>query len=134
MLINNTNTRNFTPNFKAKFLHSESLKLVADYAVAHGKFNKLNAARKNIDNAYLQTRLRVDIGEKEGLPFVSFTRFKPKATTIVVNKLEDLKQDKVTIFTSDKKQNVLKFALEKIIKLGNNAPDNNMYKNVVVKK
>ena len=70
MLINNTNTRNFTPNFKAKFLHSESLKLVADYAVAHGKFNKLNAARKNIDNAYLQTRLRVDIGEKEGLPFV----------------------------------------------------------------
>ena len=48
MLINNTNTRNFTPNFKAKFLHSESLKLVADYAVAHGKFNKLNSARKNI--------------------------------------------------------------------------------------
>ena len=107
---------NSTPNFQAKFLHSESLKQIADYAAEHGKFNKLNTARKNIDNAYLQTRLRVDIGENEGKPFISFTRFKPKKTTVVVNSINDLKQDKVTLFKSDKPENVFKFALEKIIK------------------
>ena len=48
--------------------------------------------------------------------------------------MDDLKIDKVSLFKSDKKQNILKFAFEKIIKLGNNAPKNNMYKNVVINK
>lgn len=52
--------------FQAKFLHSESLKMIAQYAVDHGKFDKLNTARKNIDKAYLTTRLRVDIYKENG--------------------------------------------------------------------
>ena len=48
--------------------------------------------------------------------------------------MDDLKLEKVTIYKSDKKMNPLKFALEKLIKLGNNAPENNMFKNVVIKR
>ena len=40
-----------SPSFKAKFLYSDSLKQVADYAAERGKFGKLNEARKNIDKA-----------------------------------------------------------------------------------
>ncbi len=120
--------------FQAKFLNSEALKQIAGYAVEHGKFDKLNQARKNIDTACLQTRLRVDIGDDGGKPCVTFTRYKPKNSVIVAKSMDDLKIDKVSLFKSDKKQNILKFAFEKIIKLGNNAPKNNMYKNVVIKK
>ena len=138
-ITNNNNNYNYKSNckqnFKAKFLNSASLKLVADYAVEHGKFDKLNQARKNIDSAYLQTRIRVDIGEtKKGFPLVSFTRFSPKSNVAVAKTFDDYKQSKVTIFESSKNANPLKFALEKIIKMGNNAPHNNMYKKVVVDK
>ena len=44
--------RCYTPNFNAKFIQSDDLKKIADYAVEHGKFEKLNQARKNIDSFY----------------------------------------------------------------------------------
>lgn len=128
MLVLNQNS----PSFQAKFLYSDSLKQVADYAVAHGKFKKLNQARKNIDNSHLQTRLLLNISQdNNGKPVVSFTRFVPKKTVIIPQTMDDYSESKTTIFTSSKKVNPLKFALEKIIKLSNNAPNNNMYKNVV---
>lgn len=124
-----------TPAFSAKFLHSESLKQIADYAVEHNKFEKLNQARKNIDSSFLKTRLRVDTGINEkGFPFVTFTRLEPKKSINVALSMDDYKQAKITLFESNKKENPLKFALEKIIKLGNDAPKNNMYKNVVINK
>ncbi len=128
-ITNNTNT-----SFRAKFLDSESLRLVADYAVEHGKFDKLNAARKNIDKTCLQTRLRFDMGENNGKPFVSFTKFVPKKNVLVANSMDDFVASKSVVCESSKKMNLLKFALEKIIKLGNNAPNNKMYKSVVLTK
>lgn len=122
------------PNFKAKFLKSESLKLVADYAVEKGKFERLNQARKNIDIANLTTRLRFDIGEVDGKPFVTFARYDLKPGIIVPKSLEDYKAPKYFIYQSSKKENILKFALERLIKLGNNAPQNKMYKHVVMSK
>lgn len=130
----NTITPKYTPTFQAKYLNSESLKLVADYAVEHGKFDKLNQARKNIDKSALQTRLRFDLGEKDGKPFVTFTRYKLKPASIIVKNMDDLVMDKVTVFQSEKKVNPLKFALEKLIKIGNDAPKNKMFQNVVIKK
>lgn len=65
-------------SFQAKFLHSDSLQKLVQYSVENGKFDKLNAARKNIDSAYLTTRLKVDIFEKDGKPIINFTRFVPK--------------------------------------------------------
>ena len=121
-------------NFKAKFLKSESLKLVADYAIEKGKFEKLNQARKNIDTANLKTRLRFDFGEIDGRPFVTFARYDLKPEVVIPQSLSDYKEPKFYIFESSKKCNVLKFAFERLIKLGNNAPNNNMYKQVVMGK
>ena len=128
MLVSNQNS----PTFQAKFLYSDSLKQVADYAVAHGKFEKLNQARKNIDNSHLKTRLILNISQDvAGNPVVGFTRLLPKKTVIIPQSIDDYFEGKTTFFTSNKKVNPLKFALEKIIKLGNNAPNNNMYKTVI---
>lgn len=121
-------------NFKAKFFHSESLKQVADYAVEKGKFQKLNQARKNIDMSNLTTRLRFDYGELNGRPFVTFARYDLKPGVIVPESLEDYKEPKVYLIQSSKKENVLKFALERLIKMGNNAPNNKLYKHVVLGK
>lgn len=132
--MNISSQQTINPNFKAKFLKSESLKLVADYAVEKGKFDKLNQARKNIDMANLTTRLRFDIGEIDGKPFVTFARYDLKPDIIVPKSLEDYKAPKYFIYQSSKKENILKFALERLIKLGNNAPQNKMYKHVIMSK
>lgn len=121
-------------NFNAKFFHSESLKQVADYAVEKGKFQKLNQARKNIDSANLTTRLRFDYGEVEGRPFVTFARYDLKSGVVVPKTLDDYKAPKIYLFQSCKKGNVLKFAFERIVKLGNSAPNNKMYRQVVMGK
>ena len=131
MIISNQNQIN--PTFKAKFLYSKSLELVADYAVQKGKFDKLNEARKNIASTNLTTRLRFDMGEKNGKPFVTFARYNLKPGVIIPETMNDYKPPKVFIYPSSKNENVLKFALERIIKLGNNAPKNNMFKKVVIK-
>lgn len=132
--MNLINNKSINPNFGAKFLNSESLKLVADYAVEKGKFEKLNQARKNIDVVNLTTRLRFDLGEIDGKPFVTFARYDLKPDIIVPKSLNDYKAPKFFLFQSSKKENVLKFALERLIKLGNNAPQNKMYKKVVMSK
>ena len=121
-------------NFQAKFLHSESLKQVADYAVEKGKFSQLNHARKNIDKSFFTTRLRFDFGEIDSKPYVTFTRYDLKPGVIVPQSLEDYKAPKYYTFQSNKKCNPLKFALEQILKMGRSAPKNNMYKQVVIGK
>lgn len=135
MITLNTNTPQSNINFQAKFLHSEDLKNIVEYAVEKNKFDKLNQARKNIDSAFLTTRLILDIFEKSnGKNIVRFSTFKPKKNAQVPYNLTDYELVKTTEFTNDKKINPLKFALEKIIKLSNNAPHNNMYKNIVTSK
>lgn len=121
-------------NFQAKFLKSDSLQKVAEYAIEHGKFEKLNTARKNIDNAHFSTRLLVDVGDEEGRPYIRFTRYNLKPNAPVAYTMEDFRPEKTTVFKSAAKMNPLKFALEKIVKMGNNAPRNNMYKKVVIDK
>lgn len=121
-------------NFQAKFLKSDSLQQVVNYSIERGKFDKLNTARKNIDNTHFSTRLMVDVGDDEGRPFVSFTRYNLKPNAPLNYTMEDFRQEKTTVFKSSVKMNPLKFALEKIIKMGNDAPHNNIYKKVVKDK
>lgn len=121
-------------NFQAKFLKSDSLQQVVNYAIERGKFDKLNTARRNIDNTHFSTRLMVDIGDDEGRPFVRFTRYNLKPNAPLDYTMEDFRPEKTTVFKSSVKMNPLKFALEKIIKMGNDAPHNNMYKKVVKDK
>ncbi len=135
MITLNTNTPQSNINFQAKFLHSEDLKKVVDYAVEKGKFEKLNTARKNIDSAHFTTRLKLDILQNQnGKNIVRFSTFKPKKNASVPYSLNEYELVKTTDYVNNKKENPLKFAFEKIIKLSNNAPHNNMYKNIVNSK
>ncbi len=135
MLIQNNIPQNYTPNFQAKFLYSDDLKRVAEYAVEHGKFDKLNQARKNIDSVYLRTRLLLNIDQtNDRNTVIRFTRFYPRDTVIIPQKIEDYSIKKVKEYICFKNIDPLKFALRKIIELGNNAPHNKMYKDVVVLK
>ena len=121
------------PSFQAKFLNSKSLKMIADYAVEKGKFQELNTARKNIDKCRFSTYLRVDIFKEENKCGITFTRYVPKDNVIVPKYMDDYNITKVKTYETTKTSNPLKFGLEKIIKLGNNAPHNNMFKEVVAK-
>lgn len=135
MKISSVQACNTKPSFGAKFFNSESLAQIAEYAVEHGKFAKLNRARLNIDTAYLRTRLKVDIKQNESAkPSLVFTRYVPKPTIIVPKSVADYLPVKITVLDLDKNSNVLKVALEKLIKLGNNAQKNNLYKRVVIDK
>ena len=131
MQIRNNNFNQ--PAFQAKFLNSQSLKMIADYAVEKGKFQALNTARKNIDKCRFSTYLRVDIFKEENKCGISFTRYVPKDNVIVPKYMDDYIITKVKTYETTKTSNPLKFGLEKIIKLGNNAPHNNLFKEVVIK-
>lgn len=121
------------PAFGAKFIHTDDLKQIVEYAVAHDKFEKINTARKNIDSAYLKVRLKVELSTNEkGFPILKITRYVPKHD-LVARTFDDYEAVKVIEYRAEKRTNPLKFALEKILKLGNNAPHNNMYKRVVAK-
>lgn len=124
----------YQPNFQARFLHSESLRQVVEYAVEHGKFDKLNTARKNINSYYrdIPKKIFVSVGKgKNNCPFVEFTILGPKRYTRVPNSIDDYRIINKITYQADKKVNPLKFALEKIIKLGNNAPNNKMYQSLM---
>ncbi len=130
MQIQNTN---YSTNFRAKFLNSQSLRAFAEYAVENGKFERLNQARKNIDKAYLTRKLDFELyTTMDGYPYAIFTRYTPKKNVLFPKNREDYEMSEPFIFNSSKKCNPLKFGFELIKKLGNSAPKNNMYKEVVI--
>jgi len=125
----------YSPSFKAKFVYSESLKQIVEYAIKNGKFDKINQARKNIDTSHLKTRLRVDIGVNDkGFPFVTFARLLVKPNVVIPQYKSDYRIDKIVEYVSRKRIDPCKFAFEKIVKMGNSAPKNRIYYNVVGQK
>ncbi len=124
-----------TPNFQAKFFYSKSLENVALYAVRHNAFGKLDRMQRHISSLHLKTRIKVDIKmTDEGFPQVIFTRFYPKHNTLVAIQKSDYKKIKQVTYTSDKKVNPLWFAMNKIIEMGRRVPDNNIFREVVMKR
>ena len=120
--------------FQAKFIHTDDLKNVVEYAVKHNKFDKLNESRKNIDKAYLQHRIRFELSQyPDGRPYVIFTRYAPKKNAKIIRTEEDYIKSEPLIYESSKVMNPLKYGLLKLIKLGNNAPYNRMYEKVVIR-
>lgn len=120
--------------FQAKFIHTESLKDVVEYAVKHNKFDKLNEARKNIDSAYIPYRIRFELFKyPDGRPYVIFTRYVPKNDNKIIRTEEDYIKSEPLIYECSKVMNPLKYGLLKLIKLGQNAPHNRMYEKVVIR-
>ena len=120
-------------NFKAKFLYSDSLKRVVEYSVEHNKFDKLNEARKKINLQDLRIRIKVDIGKsQDGFPFIIFYRYKPKNGIVVPQNENDYDISNPIKYISGKKIATEKFALNELLKLSHSAPQNNMYKRIVI--
>ena len=130
----NVNNNYSNVNFQAKFLKSDSLYDVVHYAIDNGKFEKLNQARKNIDNACLRTRLQMDIAYTNNSPTVIFTKYEPKKLSSGLFTDDFIPTNRVEYICTKPKTNPLEFALRMIIKMGNSAPKNNIYKNVVIAK
>lgn len=130
MYINGYSNRYQSPNFGARFLHSDDLARIAQYACDNKKFDKLNEARKKLDATRLTSRLYVEVGTLEkGNPFVKFFRYQPKKNVIVAKKADDYEIVKVVVVSSSNvKENPLAFALKQIIKLANGMPNGNLFK------
>ena len=133
--ITNMEIKNYNSNvqFQAKFLKSDSLTDIANYAVEHGQFKKLNCARKNIDKTYIRTRLKVDLCYENNCPVVIISRYVPKSRKAVFS-LDEYTLVAQTKFIAPKKMNLLHFGLQTLIKLGNDVLHNDMYKKVVAEK
>lgn len=122
-------------NFQAKFLHSKSLESIAKFSVRCNMFGKLSRMKNNIDKAHLKTRLLVDAGRtSDGYAQVTFTRFYPKYKTFIAKTMNDLRVVKSITYISDKKDNPIWFAMNKIIEMGQKAPYNELFKEIVAKK
>ncbi len=124
-----------TPNFEAKFFHSKSLEDIANFAVRTNAFGKLNRMQSHISKKYLKIRIKVDVNVTEqGLAQVTFSRYYPKRDAFVPKSLNDYRKANVVTYTSTKPVNPLWFAMNKIIEMGDNATNNDIFKEVVVKK
>ena len=122
---------NYSPAYKAKFFHTEDLKKVVEYAHQTNCFDKINKARKRIDNAYLTRRLKFEFGKgAEGYPIVIITRYTP-LKGIIPKFMEDYIASEPFVFASKQKINPFKFGLNVILKLSNSAPKSNLYKKIV---
>lgn len=131
----NINQSTQSPNFQAKFFYSKSLENVARFAVRANAFEKLNRMQRHISSKHLKTRLRVDINMTEaGLPQVTFTRFYPKYNIGIPKQMSDYKQVKKVTYTSEKANNPLWFAMQKIIEMGSKSLTNDVFNEVVLKK
>ena len=118
--------------FGAKFIHTDDLQRIAQYAIENGKAVELNQARKNIDSVYLKTRIGVRLFEDtNGYPGVEFTRYVPKSVVSFPKSEKDYNAYKYA-YCATKKMDIFEFALKKIIKMGNGVPNNKIFKRVIV--
>lgn len=132
------NTTNIHPqkmnnvaHFGAKFLNTDTLKEVADYAIEKNKFKKLNIARKNIEEYDYFSKIAVELekDKKTNKNIYTFTAFIPKYT-LNKNKEVVTRYKKIITKVPSNSDNYLKEIYNLIIKMSKNAPQNNFYKKV----
>ena len=121
-------------NFNAKIINNESFNEIRSYALEHNKFAKFKQTLENIDKIRKDTFLKMDICYTNEYPTIVFSRYEYGWDPKLKQQTNNLVLKKQVDYVSTKKEKPEKFALRKFIKLGNNAPDNNMYQDVVIKK
>ena len=125
-------TNSYSPNFSAKFIPSDDLQKITKYALEHGRAEQLAQAHKNISKSHIGTKLDVTVGQTTvGYPKVEFTRITPNKELSVQ---EGLDASKSVVYASGKMIDPFKFALQQILKMGNNAPENKTFQQIVVGK
>lgn len=129
-----TQTTGYQPNFQAKYFFSQSLKKATKHAAAKGKYDKLDRAIKNLENCStdLRKRIFVDIGKlKDNRPYINFEVFVPKYYITNPKTIEDYNVYNGVKYISSKKCNPFDYAIRKLIEIGRNAPENDLYQKVL---
>ena len=134
MQIQNNGYNNTT--FDAKFIENRTLKSVRKYAAHLCKEDKLDEALRNIDKIRKDSFLKIDVCYTEDVPTVVFSRYERTRNPETGLYTGDYALRSQTDYenTCKKNMNPIKFAFQKLIQLSNNAPDNNMYQQVVMNK
>ena len=136
MRINNspisTQTQPVNTNFKAKILYNNTLKQINEKAMALGQMENLNQAKKNISAYNPNIGLLIDIGENNGKPFVSFSKYIPRKKVKSPKTFDDFKLAKTETFDAGRHYDPIEFALSKILKLGSDAPNNKLFKQIII--
>lgn len=117
-------------SFKSRFLDTPSMHEMVKYTQQHpAQFQKLNAARKILEEYDTFTKLALNVGTGEnGKPFVEITRYKPvyELKNGEIQTLYDVKTTRKEV-----EKNPLKAAYELILKCSRSAPENNAYKQII---
>ena len=130
MIIQKTNLHK--PNFQAKFIHTQSIKDLAEFAVRTNRFDKLNKARKKIDNAYLRHRISFELSQtNEGIPIAIFTRYTPKKDVAFPKTIDDFEKSAPIEYRAKRIMNPLIYGYDIIRKLATFNGQNDMFKKIV---
>ena len=121
-------------NFNAKIINNDSYKDVMRYALEHNKMTKFIKTLENIDKIRKETRIKMDICYTDKYPTVVFSRYERGWNPELRQYTDDFVLKRQVDYISTKKENPVKFALSRLIKIGNDAPNNKMFKEVVIKK
>lgn len=120
--------------FQAKIINNDSYNDVMKYALGHNKFARFTKTLENIDKIRKDTFVKMDICYTGDYPTVVFSRYEKGWNKELHTPTEDYVLKRQVDFISTKKENPVKYALSKLIKLGNDAPNNKMYQEVVINK
>lgn len=124
----------YNPTFQAKFIKNDTLKAVRKYAQQLHKEDKLDDALNNINKIRKETLLEIDTCYTNDVPTIVFSRYERQRNPQTGLYTGDYALRSQTDYenTNKKNMNIIKFAFKKLIKLGNDAPDNNMFQQVVI--
>ena len=129
--------QNYQTTFGVKFFDTPDLKSVADWAKAKDEkmIAKLYKSAKKIEGSYLTTRLTFEFGTgKNGFPCIIFTRYLPKKNVLIARTGADYAPRKQIIYEAREDVDKFEFAYEKLVRMGNNAPNNRIFQKIVVNK
>lgn len=130
MQISAINISNNQPKFKAKFLDTPAIREIAKWAVENGKYDKLNAARKQIDYSAVKVRIHLDLATNiEGYPLVIFKRLFPK--TLNPEGIDDYVISRPVVYQGQEKISPIEYGYKKIIQMGYYVTRNRLFKEVV---
>ena len=130
MQISSINNCNSQPHFKAKFINTPAIREIEKWAYENGKYDKLNAARKQIDFSAVKVRIYIDAATNiEGYPIVIFKRYFPKKVNPIYE--DDYIISRPVVYKGHEKISPLEFGYKKIIQMGYYVTRNKLFKEVV---
>jgi len=121
-------------NFNAKIVNNESYNDVMKYALEHNKLTRFTKTLENIDKIRKDTYIKMDICYTGDYPTVVFSRYEKGWNKVLQEPTDYYVLKRQVDYISTKRENPVKFALGKLIKLGNDAPNNKMFQEVVITK